>query len=622
MCGIAGLIAKKEIHEDRYQDFINSSKLMNHRGPDYREHVRFDNVLLVHYRLSIIDLEARSHQPFTASDPSLCTVYNGEIYNYRDLQTKFNIKTKTSSDTEVMLETYAKEGDKVIPEWNGIFSVAILDKSKKRIKLIRDRYGVKPLYIYEDDEVLLFASEAKVILDWLPNFKLNYNGLSQYMWYGNTISEETIIEGLKKIPPARIIDIDSTSGKIISDKTFWKNPGTRITNQTVEEVIENVKLKLDLAVQRQMVADVPLGVLLSGGVDSSGIVAMASKYATNKLDTYSIEYDYNIGGNGELQKAAMMAKKYNTNHHELKVEAKNIQGIFSDLVFQYDEPFADTANIPLFQLTQACSKDKRVILQGDGGDELFAGYRRYNILSWLKFWQLASSMGHRFIPHKRWAERMKRMSFILNQKDDAMRMAYFITEDVAYKDPYAVLNDPVKEKLSHLNPFQPYIEFDKKYKNEDLVQRMLYADIEILLPNTYLEKVDKASMCCSVESRVPYLDNEFSEYALQLPSSYKVRKGEKKYLLKKALGGLVPDEILYGPKKGFAVPYKQWLRKDLYDFAYQAFKTQTNNDILDGKNLLSLLETHKKGDIDYGPLLWKSLVLTHWLDRYRSKIRS
>ena len=620
MCGIAGLIAKKNISEQVYEQFLQASSLMHHRGPDYNKSFRYKNVLLIHYRLSIIDLDPRSHQPFSSHNQNLVTVFNGEIYNFLDLKKKYSLQTHTTSDTEVMLESFSQYGNEAVADWNGIFAMAILDKQKDTLHLIRDRFGVKPLYIYENEEVLLFASEAKVIFDWLPAMKINYDGLAQYMWYGNTISSHSIIQGVRKAAPASITSIDINKGVINTETVFWKNPGTKKQSYNINGIVDDVKILLDAAVKRQLISDVPLGVLLSGGVDSSAIVAMGSKYMDTKLDTYSVAYDFNIGGESELPRAAMIAKKYQTNHHELHIKAKNIKDTFAALVYQFDEPFADAANIPLYELAKACSTDKKVILQGDGGDEFFGGYRRYNVLDSLKFWQQASYLGHKLIPNKAWAGRMKRMSFLLNQKNDAMRMAYYLTQDVPEKSPYTILNSGAINKLELLNPFQAYYDVNNRYRDEPLVQRMLYADVAILLPNTYLEKVDKATMLCSLEARVPFLDNELTNYILQVPSKYKVRNGEKKYLLKQALKGLVPDEILYGKKRGFDVPYKQWLKTDLYDFARVTISSFPEDGLLDTKKLLHILELHKNGTGNYGPLLWKSLVLATWLSIYKSKL--
>jgi len=619
MCGIAGMIAKENLAEEQFDKFNIASNLMNHRGPDFIDSYRFENVLLIHYRLSIIDLDARSNQPFESQSKDTVGVYNGEIYNFKKLATKVTCPLRTTSDTEVMIEGFEEHGNSVVPKWNGIFASALLNKPQKKVTLIRDRFGVKPLYFYEDDRVLLFASEAKVIYEWLPSFTISYKGLSEYLWYGNTIGNQTMVNKVEKFDPGTLLEIDLKS--FVKKKIkFWENPGTRSVKKSEADHVHTIKDLLGKAVNRQLIADVPLGILLSGGIDSSAIVAMASRQSNTKLDTYSVEYDFNIGGESELKRAALIADKYQTNHHELIITAENIPDIFSALVFQYDEPFADAASIPLFQLAKACGKDKTVILQGDGGDEIFAGYRRYNIMDWLNFWRYTSKLSYPLIKNDRWRERMKRMSFVLNQKDNGLRMAYLLTQDVPYQNPYGVISEGLKTPLLKENPFQAYQEMNIKYKDENLVQRLLYADVEILLQHTYLEKVDKATMLSSVESRVPFLDNDLTNYVLGLPSDIKVKRGRKKHLLRKALHDLVPDEILNGKKRGFDVPYKKWLKTNLYDFAYDTFKENQFNAIININKLLQLLEEHKKGKIDHGPILWKSLVLCVWLNLYRDKI--
>jgi asparagine synthase (glutamine-hydrolysing) len=619
MCGISGLISKRNIPESRFNDFIKSSDLMNHRGPDYKGVFRENEVLLVHYRLSIIDLDKRSNQPFFSKNKNLVTVYNGEIYNYKELAKKHSITQTTTSDTEILTEMFDKGGKEIVNEWNGIFACAIYDRAKMKIHFMRDRLGVKPLYIYEDESVIAFSSEAKVIMDWLPNFKLNKDALAQFIWFGNTTGLKTHAQDLNKQAPGTITTINfNKSFKEKEQFTFWSLKEVEEISISEPEAIQKTEYLLEQSVKRQLVADVPVGVLLSGGIDSSSIVAFASKYYSGKLDTYSVEFDYNIGGKSELEKAAKVAKRYNTNHHELLVDTKDVVTTFKELVIQYDEPFADAASIPLYQLSLACSKDKRVILQGDGGDELFAGYRRYNVMQSYWFWKL-SSKAYPFIPSNRWKERMKRIDFVLNKNEGADMLAYYLTEEVPYKHPFNIFTHDFRESLNNVNWKEDYQNFHSKYKNLDRVQNLLYADVEIILPNRFLEKVDKATMLASMEARVPFLDNDLAQFAFSLPSSLKVRKGSKKYLLKKAMENHVPHEILYGPKRGFDVPIREWLRTDLYNFAREVFSS-LNFDILNKEVLLQLLEDHKNRKADYSSTLWKSLVLGHWLEHYKDKI--
>jgi asparagine synthase (glutamine-hydrolysing) len=286
MCGIAGLIAKKNIDKDQFTNFIKSSELMNHRGPDYRGIFQEDNVLLIHYRLSILDLDKRSNQPFYSKSKKNICVYNGEIYNFKEIANTNNLETITTSDTEVMIETFEKNSFSAIKNWNGIFATAIYDRENKKIHILRDRLGIKPLYIYENEDVLLFASEAKVILNWLESFELNYKGLSQYMWFGNTTGEQTMIENLIKLKPGTVNTYSTVDGSCLNKKEYWSIKNDIKENKLSEkETIEEIKIKLETAVSRQLVSDVPIGVLLSGGIDSSSMVAFASKNYSSKIDT-------------------------------------------------------------------------------------------------------------------------------------------------------------------------------------------------------------------------------------------------------------------------------------------------------------------------------------------------
>ena len=269
MCGIAGFIAKQNLPEKYFIQFYECCMQMQHRGPDYSGFERLDNVLLVHHRLSIIDLDPRSHQPFHTADNNISCVYNGELYNYKDLQYRYQIPTYTTSDTEVLVESFGKKGTEIFSEWNGIFAAALFNKKERKIHLVRDRLGVKPLYYYEDESMILFASEAKVIYSFLPQLKIDYEGLAEYLWYGNTITKRTVIKQVQKLQPASFIEIDTSNGNITNTGTYWRNPGTTNTHINQQDAEQQVKNLLEKSVQRQLVSDAPLGVLLSGGIDSS-----------------------------------------------------------------------------------------------------------------------------------------------------------------------------------------------------------------------------------------------------------------------------------------------------------------------------------------------------------------
>lgn len=618
MCGIAGLVAKAPLSDERFAEFIESSNLMRHRGPNNTGVVRHDNLVLIHHRLSILDLEARSNQPFSSASGRHTMVYNGEVYNFRDIAQQFSFPLRTSSDTEVVIESFERKGRAAIREWNGIFSAAIFDSQSKQLHLCRDRFGVKPLYVYESDEVLAFASEAKVLLDWLPSFSINRSVVEQYLWYGNSTGQDCFVDGLWKVLPASHITLDTQTGTIIDRSEFWSINDVEQIEPSRQAAKEEVKRLLESAVKRQLIADVPVGVLLSGGVDSSSIVAFAAKHYGRPLDTYTVEYDFNIGGKSELEQAAKVASLFNTNHSELRVDSSYVQDIFADLVYQYDEPFADSAAIPMYQLAKECSIDKRVILQGDGGDELFGGYRRYDVMSKFWLWRLLSK-GYFAMPQGRWRERMRRVSGVLNQPSRELTIAYYLSEEEPNSHPLNVLDDSFTEGLGNTAWQDDYLRVSRQFGHLDRVQQLIYTDMSILLPNRYFEKVDKATMKCSLEARVPFMDNELAEYALSLPSNLKVRNGIKKYILKEAMKEIVPRTVLFGPKRGFEVPIRTWLREGLYSFARDVFVTH-DMGILNSDHLVQLLDTHKAQGYGATSLLWKSLVLGQWLSNYRNKI--
>ena len=618
MCGIAGLVAKQDLLQERYDAFVASSDLMRHRGPDNKGVYRHENVLLIHHRLSILDLDERANQPFQSASGLFTTVYNGEIYNYRDIAARLSLQLKTTSDTEVMLESFEQQGITAVGNWNGIFSAAIYDNQKKQLYLCRDRFGVKPLYLYESDEVLAFASEAKVLLDWLPAFSIDPDTVAKFLWYGNSTGRAGFVKGLSKLPPGAQIRIDGPSGAIVDEEVFWALDKIEPINPSKSEAIAETGRLLEAAVKRQLVSDVPVGVLLSGGVDSSSIVAFAAKHYGDTIDTYSVEYDFNIGGKSELEKAAEVARRYGTNHNELRINVGDVEEIFTKLVYQFDEPFADSAAIPLYQLAEACSKDKRVVLQGDGGDELFAGYRRYNILSAHWLWRIALE-AYRLLPAGRWRERLRRVHTVLQQPTRAEVIAAYLSEEALYSDPLGVLATQFRNEVSGDAWDEDYIRVASKFAHLDWVQQIIYTDISLLLPFRYLEKVDKATMLCSLEARVPFLDNELAEFAISLPSSLKVKRGEKKYILKEAMKGIVPRSILYGAKRGFDVPVRQWLKGGLYEFARDSFAAH-DQGILNTGRLLSLLESYRAGRQESASLIWKSLVLCHWLSIYEAKL--
>jgi asparagine synthase (glutamine-hydrolysing) len=618
MCGIAGLVWK-DLSEESVLRFHRACGLMQHRGPDHTGVLRQGNLFLLHHRLSILDLDARANQPFWSNDRQVCAIFNGEIYNHRELAQQLQLDMRTSSDTEVLVESFARRGSDSFGSWNGMFAAAIHEPGRQRLHLTRDRFGIKPLYYFEGMEFVAFASEAKVIMEWLPRFELSSAALSQYMWFGNTTGADTLAKGLRKLRPGEHLEISTARAKITTRRLFWsmESPPLRVAVRMEDAAVE-VRARLATAVKRQLAADVPVGILLSGGIDSSSIVAVAAPQASAPLATYCVDYDHNIGGKSELPKARLVAARYGTNHHEIRITSDDVPDVFDRLVYQYDEPFADAAAIPLFQLARTCSSQVKVILQGDGGDEVFGGYRRYAMLQHRRLWALVAA-SYRFLPAGRLRERARRIRHVLSQREKGALFATYLTQDVAYHSPYRMLDDTIAAACAAQDWQHDYITLAAELNGGNLAEDMRLADMRVLLPNTYLEKVDKVTMACSLEARVPFLDNDLVDFANALPISMKVRGTQYKRVLRAAMRDALPSEILDAPKRGFDVPYRQWLRGPLYDYAHDCFAAM-DNPFLDRARCLAALRSHRSREPDQGPLLWKALVLATWLKHYGSRI--
>ena len=422
--------------------------------------------------------------------------------------------------------------------------------------------------------------------------------------------ENTLFRGIKKLLPGTFMKIKSNK---IEFHEYWDINKIELVNNSVIEAKNIVYKKLDRAVKNHLISDVPVGVFLSGGIDSSAITALASKHYNGQISTYSVEFDFNKGFS-ELSKARIISNIFNTDHHEMHIKGADLPDVIEKLIESHDEPFSDAANIPLFLLTRELKGSIKVILQGDGGDEIFAGYRRYNILSKEIFWQWISSIGNRLTklyPQTPRFHRYKRFMYALKQSNPEMRMALLLTQDSPINDPTEILDIDFRNSIIKHNPFEEYSNWNSRFNDFDAVRKMLYTDCKIQLPNTFLEKVDKSTMSNSIEVRVPFLDNKLTDYAMGLPSSYKVRRGKKKWILRQALEGQIPNSILNGKKKGFSVPFDYWLKKPLSDYMRSVLLDNQIRDskIFNDQVLKVKIDNHLSGKENNGFILWKNFKL-------------
>ncbi|MDB2490797.1 asparagine synthase (glutamine-hydrolyzing) [Flavobacteriaceae bacterium] len=618
MCGITGQFnfdETKIINEDFYA--INDSLI--HRGPDNGSIKVFENVALGHRRLSIIDLSEDANQPMSSNNERYFIVFNGEVYNFleikKELETK-GVKFNTKSDTEVVLNAYIYYGDKCFSMFNGMFALSIYDNIEKELIIVRDQFGIKPIYIYKDEDLLIFSSEKKAIIkskDVILN--INKQALLEYMWYGNPLGNNTFYSEINELEPGSLMRI--SKDKITKHKYFKINSLNEI-NISEDEAINKIKFLFEESVKRHLISDVPVGIFLSGGIDSSAITAYASKHYKGNLKTYSICFDYDKGIN-ELSLASKVAKKFGTDHTEVKISGDDLINVLESLDMSHDEPFGDAANIPLYLISKKLKGKIKVVLQGDGGDEFFGGYSRYNTIKNKNKWKILS-----FLPklieliqtENTKILRFQRFIDAITQKNQYVRNALLLTMESKYRNPIKVFNESIKNELKKLNPFERYKDIYSKYpKILDDSQALFFTDSQIVLKDTFFEKVDKSTMANSMEIRIPFLDKELTEFALSLPAKLKTKKAVPKYLLKKAFKNLIPDEILHGSKKGFGVPYGYWLKTSLKEY----FLTQLNTDrvkiFIDIKVVKKMFYEHLRDKGNHGFLLWKVLILSIWLNK-------
>jgi len=597
---------------------------IRHRGPDDTGVFAHRHVALGHARLSIIDLTCAGHQPMTDAAYQTTLVYNGEVYNFQELRAELassGVIFNGHSDTEVVLQAYNRWGLGAFHRFAGMFALAIWDGRRKQLVLARDRFGIKPLYYSQLPNGIVFGSEIKSLLaSGEIGRDISPHGLHEYMWYGNALGENTLFRAVRKLPPASVL-VRMKSGTSIFK--YWTLEQVPRHSPGISQSAKETSRLLEEAVRQHLVSDVPLGVFLSGGIDSSAIATFAARHSARPLETFSASFDFSSSGS-ELPMAKRLATELRTSHHELHIKGRDLPETIEALVRCHDEPFGDAANIPLYLMSRELGGKPKVILQGDGGDEIFGGYRRHNVFSAERLWRLAAPAGRIALSfQKRDAGLYQSRRFVdaMSQSRSAMRMALMLTQDTLADSPVSILAPRLQQEIAAADPFAQYRELAHRFKAEPPLQRMLYTDTSIVLPDTFLEKVDKSTMAFGIEVRVPFLDNALTDYVLGLPGTYKVRAGRKKYLLRRALRGIVPDYVLDAPKRGFAVPFENWLRGPLVPYMESVlFDDSTRRAGLFSENVLrERIAAHVKGRRNFGYMLWKAMHLALWHREYISR---
>jgi asparagine synthase (glutamine-hydrolysing) len=624
MCGICGVINRtKPVKKETIQKMC---ALLKHRGPDEEGFYMSNEIGLGHVRLSIIDLSS-GQQPIFNEDKTKCIIFNGEIYNYQelepDLKRKGHIFT-TKSDTEVILHLYEDLGPKCLEHLRGMFAFAIYDLEKKEIFLARDRVGKKPLFYSINREAFAFASELKSILI-NPDFEreIDYTSIYKYLSYSWIPAPNTIMKNVFKLEPGNYLKYDFHEHKYKIEK-YWELGYDKKNNHSEKEAIENIKYLFNESVKIRLHSDVPLGCLLSGGIDSAAVTSYMRRNIEGDLHTFTIGFDEKEYS--EIENARIISNKFNTNHEEYIVKPDAIK-ILPKLVWYFDEPFGDSSAIPSYYVSKIARKKVKVILNGDGGDESFFGYTRYlpldekDVMSkWCKIPErirktIIHPIAFSLLKMTNFNKTYRRMYFG-NQYSFKKCIERYILDCRMFKDE--VLEQFVLEPKIIENPLSDiYMERYNSHKIDkklNLQEQMLMLDNMLYLPNDLLVKMDRMTMANSLEGRSPFLDHKLMEYVASLPLSLKFPDNNLKYLLKKALTGNIPDQILFGPKKGFTVPISKWFKNELNDFCFEILNDRKTKQrgIFDIKFINKLLNEHKLGYRGHHQRLWSLINLELW----------
>ena len=598
MCGI--YITNIPYKEDTIQKKLES---ISFRGPDYTGFKKVNNLSLGHLRLSILDLDARSHQPFEFEDLSI--VFNGEIYNYKDIRKELlalGYHFKTESDTEVLLMGYKHWGNEVLDKINGMFAFSIYDATKNRIFSARDRLGVKPFYYYWKDGNLEICSQIRPLLD---GKKIDKDAVSMFLDCMFIPSPFTIVEDIFKLPPGKYMEIDLNSNHL-EIKEYWNLKNVKTRDISYDDAKIELHELLKDAVKIRLQSDVPIGSFLSGGIDSSLVSSIAAKVSDVPINTFSIGFDNPEYDESKI--AEQYAKIIGSNHTTTICNSNDILKLIPKLVEVYDEPFADSSALPSLLLNSVTKKHVTVALSGDGGDESFIGYHHFNSLVKHEFimnipYRIRKFLSKPFLLNL-FGLNSHRVKNALNTKSKND----FI-ENIFSRKGF-LLKEKNQEYMKH---YQDY----KKWSNIFL-QKAADLNIKLWLENDSNVKVDRASMAYSVEVRSPFLDYRVIEYARSLPMSFRYEKGRQKKILRDLLKEYIPEEVFNQPKKGFAVPIGHWMRHELKE----EFLSALNNDFLNKVPNLNvakfknILTEHMEGTDDHTANIWKVYVLSKWYSEF------
>ena len=640
MCGICG-VWEYGASEGRVERSLieRMRDQMVHRGPDDAGDLLFDEGRggFGFRRLSIIDLSEAGHQPMHGCTDRVWLVFNGEIYNHATLREGLEQRGHvyaSQTDSETILHLYEERGLDFVYDIEGDYAIALWDAGREQLVLARDRIGVKPLYFYHKDGRFIFASEIKAILQHpavTPD--VDEPSLYHYLTFATTPAPQTLFRDIMKIPAGHMLVI-KRDGEITLNQ-YWDALSSQ---QQTDAPIDEGECKTEIlrllrsSITKRMMSDVPFGVFLSGGVDSSANVALMAEQMSRPVQTFTVGFS-NAEHLNELESARRIAREFGTNHHEVIIAEEEMQKFLPDLVFHQDEPIADPVCVPLYYVSKLARDNGTIVVQvGEGSDEIFSGYDNYvrHLRIYENFWRHAERIPHvmrraasAIVRPALEATGKKRAVIELIRRLGANEPLFWggvVVYDEAFKP--RILSPQMRKKFEGRSSLEAVLPFLEKIKSErptsDFLSQMIYLELKIRLPELLLMRVDKITMATSVEARVPFLDHHLVEYALGLPRTLKVEGKSGKHILKRALDEILPHDLLYSPKRGFGAPIREWFRYGLGEIvdAHLMNSPMRGRDFFDYKLIARLLEQHRKSTHDWSSQLWILLNLSMWYERW------
>jgi len=618
MCGIAGIHDRRTVvSEEQLQEM---AKTMKHRGPDSTGFYISKNrkTGFAHNRLAIIDLSATANQPMSNEDDTVWIVFNGEIYNFQTIRKsliKKGHRFKSKGDSEVILHLFEEKGIRLFKDLNGMFAFCLFDENNEDIFIARDRVGIKPLYYYFKNGLFAFASEIKALLT-IPQVSkdLDLEGLDFYFTLGYIPQDLSIFKDIKKLRPGCYLKFN---GYDINIFTYWNlNSRRRKLNSWNEsDLIDALEDKLTDAVKIRMISDVPIGSFLSGGLDSSLVTKIMSQQSNKPLNTFTIGFD--SAEHNETPYARIVANQIESNHKEYFVKINAVDSL-EKLLYYFDEPFADASLIPTYYISKIAKEYVTVILSGDGGDELFAGYNWYTWV--LLLTRLKKQFGSK-------ANLMTYLAKLLPEGFEGKHILSVLNSDISHQflerisffnpqEKLSLYKNELKKMKGEQSTETRYLEFFECIEG-DCIERMTITDFHYYLPEDILTKVDRASMGVSLETRLPWLDHRLIEFAYSLPSNLKINGKRKKYLTKELAKKLLPKNFLLERKQGFCIPINEWMKDRLGDMLQEELENRFISEFLNKDYVYKLLDKHRKHrKINYGAKLFSILFFSMWYRRY------